>query len=135
VEITLNFEFVNWYAVLIATVAVFLLGGAWHSPAMFGRVLGYEQHDTGSTRNMQAIFVVAFIFQWLAASLMAAVLGPNSTGLYGLQVGLLVGCFFVTTALGITNIFENQPLKYLIVSGSYHIASFAIMGAIIGSWH
>ncbi len=34
-EITANFEFINWWAVLAATVAVFLLGGAWYSPLMF----------------------------------------------------------------------------------------------------
>ena len=39
-EITANFEFINWWAVLAATVAVFLLGGAWYSPFMFGRAAG-----------------------------------------------------------------------------------------------
>jgi uncharacterized protein YqgC (DUF456 family) len=134
-EITLNFEFVNWFAVLSATVVSFILAGAWYSPAIFGRVLSYEYHDQGSNRNVQAIFVVAYILQWLAASLLAAVLGPNSTGMYGLNVGLLVGCFFATTAVGITDIIDNKPVKHLLVNGGYHILSFSLMGFIIGSWH
>ena len=60
---------------------------------------------------------------------------PNSTAGYGLNVGLLVGCFFVATALGITRIFENRPLKFLFISGGYHIVTYAIMGVIIGGWH
>jgi hypothetical protein len=134
-EITVNFEFINWLAVLAATVAVFVLGGFWYSPAIFGRIGGVTTERTGPARNMQAIFVVAYIFQWLAASLLAAVLGPNATTMYGLTVGVLVGSCFVTTSLGITDIFDNKPLKHLLVNGGYHITSFAIMGAILGSWH
>jgi hypothetical protein len=134
-EITVNFEFVNWLAVLAATVAVFVLGGLWYSPAMFGRIGGTVPDRSAPGRNMQAIFIVAYIFQWLAASLMAAVLGPNATAMNGLIVGLLVGCFFVTTALGVTDIFDNKPLRHLLINGGFHITSFAIMGVIIGAWH
>jgi hypothetical protein len=132
-EITVNFEFVNWWAVLAATVVVFLLGGVWYSPALFGRISGVAA--SGAGRNLQAIFVVAYILQWFAASFLAAVLGPNATLSYGLTVGLMVGLFFVTTAIGITDIFDNKPLKHLLVNGGYHIVSFGIMGAIIGFWH
>ena len=136
-DITVNFEFINLWAILLATVAVFLLGGIWYSPSLFGRfgVVAAHRSDAESDRNIQAIFVLAFILQWLTASLLAAVLGPNSTLLGGLTVGLLVGCFFVTTALGITDIFDNKPLIHLLVNGGYHITSFAVMGMIIGFWH
>ena len=50
-EITVNFEFVNWWAVLVATVVVFILGGFWYSPAMFGRVGGVATRS-GPARNM-----------------------------------------------------------------------------------
>ncbi len=36
-ELSLAFEVVNWYAVLAATVAVFILGGLWYAPHFFGR--------------------------------------------------------------------------------------------------
>jgi hypothetical protein len=64
-----------------------------------------------------------------------AVPGPNSTATYGLMIGLMVGLFFVTTSLGVTNIFDNKPLKHLLVNGGYHTVSFGIMGLIIGFWH
>ena len=134
-EITLNFEFVNWWAVLAATIAVFLIGGAWYSPALFGRFLDRDKANTDSDRNIAVLFFVAFVLQWLSASMMAAVLGPNSTAIYGLQVGLLVGSFFVATSLGITRIFENRPMKLLFISGGYHIVCFGTMGLIIGSLH
>ena len=36
-ELTLAFGLVNWYAVLIATVVVFIIGGVWYSPHLFGK--------------------------------------------------------------------------------------------------
>ena len=134
-EITVNFAFVNWWAVLASTIVVFVLGGIWYSPVVFGRIGDLSGRKGSAGRNMQTIFVVAFMLIWLTASLLAAVLGPNATVSYGLTVGLLIGCFFVTTALGITDILDNKPLIHVAVNGGYHIASFAIMGVIIGAWH
>ena len=37
-ELTVNFEFVNWWAVLTATVVAFILGGVWYAPSVFGRI-------------------------------------------------------------------------------------------------
>jgi hypothetical protein len=133
-EITLNFEFINWLSVLAATFIVFVLGGIWYSPAVFGRIGLSAQTKSAGGRNIQAIFVVAFILQFLTAALLAAVLGPNATVGYGLTVGLLIGCFFVTTALGISNIFDNRPLIRLAVNGGYHIVSFATMAVVICAW-
>jgi len=135
-EITLNFEFVNWWAVMAATLIVFLLGGVWYSPALFGRLeKATPGHTPPSGRNISGVFVIAFLFQWLTVGLLAAVLGPNATVGYGLTVGLLVGCFFVTTSIGITNIWDRKPLIHLAVNGGYHIVSFAIIGIILGTWH
>ena len=81
-EITVNFEFVNWWAVLAATVTVFVMGGIWYSPAAFGRFGEANRATERRGRNMQAIFIFAFLLQWSTASLLAAVLGPNATIAY-----------------------------------------------------
>ncbi len=134
-ELTLGFEVVNWWAVLSATVAVFLLGGLWYSPVMFGRpgiISSEAQSRGGPPRRMELIFIVAFLLQWCAASMLAAILGPNATAGRGLQVGLLVGVFFATTAIGITYIFEKRPMSHFFINAGYIILSFGIMGSIIG---
>jgi hypothetical protein len=140
-EITVNFEFVNWWAVLTATVVSFILGGVWYAPSVFGRIglteaekipQGHERYDD---RNIQLIFVIAFLFQWLTASLLAAVLGPNATIREGVIVGLLIGCFFVATALGISSIFDKRPVVRIFVNGSFHIVSITIMGGLLGALH
>jgi hypothetical protein len=137
-ELELAFGVVNWWAVLAGTLLAFLLGGIWYSPAMFGRegiVAASAESRGGPPRKLEAIFVLAFLMHWLSASLLAAILGPNSTLLQGLYVGLMVGVFFVTTAFVITYIFERRPLGHVLINGGYQVVCLAIMGMIIGAWH
>jgi len=139
-EITVNFGFVNWFAVLAATLAVFVFGGLWYSPMLFGRSVGVvapqgESDAERGSRGIEWIFVAAFLLWWLAASIMAAVLGPNSTMSYGLQVGLLIGLCLVTPAMGVTYIFEKRGLRFWLVNGGYHTLAFGIIGTIVGAWH
>ncbi len=72
-EITMNFGMVNWIPVLGATIAVFVLGGLWYSPILFGKPWAAANgFDLASMkeRNMPLMFVLAFILQWLTASLL-----------------------------------------------------------------
>ncbi len=137
-QITIAFGFVNWFAVLGATVVTFLIGGLWYSPIVFGRLWIAENKfpsEGGRERNIGAVFVVAFVLQWFCASMMAAVLGPNSDLIYGIRVGMLVGVFFVGAAMGITYLFERKSWKLYAINAGYHAVAFTVMGAILGSWH
>jgi hypothetical protein len=134
-EITMNFGTVNWIPVLAATIAAFLLGGAWYSPAMFGKAWAAENgidYSAQRERNVPLMFVLAFVMLWLTASLLSAVLGPNATPIYGLNVGLLAGAFFAASSLGITYIFENRGVKLFLINGGYYVVSIALMGYILG---
>jgi hypothetical protein len=136
-QITVNFEFVNWFAVLAATLAVFVLGGFWYSPALFGRrrlgIVNQNKDDDGHPRKLEWIFVGAFILWWLASTVMAAVLGPNATPIYGLNVGLLVGMLLVTPAMGVTYMFERRSHQFWLVNGAYHTIAFGLIGVILGA--
>ena len=137
-ELTLAFDVVNWYAVLTATVIVFVLGGLWYMPHLFGRpgiVAENAEMFGGPPRRIQLIMVVAFIMQWTQASLLAAILGPNSDLALGINVGLLIALFFICTSIAFHYVFERRPLSHLVINGGYHLVSFSIMGAIIGTWH
>lgn len=137
-EFVLTFDTVNWMTVLAATIVVFLLGGIWYSPVMFGRpgiMSAQAESRGGPARAVEAIFFLTFLFQWMSASLLAAILGPNTDTGFGLSVGLLVGVFFVSTAFGVSYVFERRPFAHLLVNGGYQVVSFAAMGAIIGTWH
>ena len=44
---------------------------------------------------------------------------------FGLQTDQLIG---------VISLFENRPLKYVLINGGYMIVSFTVMGAILGGW-
>ena len=136
-DFTINFLAVNLLVVLSATTAGILLGGLWYSPVLFGKVwhsVSQLPATTGQNGASAGVFVSSFILQFIAASLLAALLGPNAGGTDGLQLGLLIGFGFVFTAVGITNLFEHRSLLLIFINAGYHIASFGLIGYIIGHW-
>ena len=136
-EFTIHFATINLLVVFGATVAALLLGAFWYSPAFLGKPWRKASgiHMTGNQMpNPAGTFVAGFFFQLLAASMLAALLGPTATGLEGLQLGMLLAFSFVMAALGVINLFERRPLVLIFIHSSYHIVSFGLMGFIIGQW-
>jgi hypothetical protein len=137
-DFTINFGAINLLVVFAATVAGNLLGGLWYSPLVFGkpwaRANKLKLGNYDGDRNIPGIFISSFILQLIAASMIAALLGPNSTGLEGVQLGTLIAVAFVFTAMGMTNLFERRPIHLILINSSYHIASFGLIGFIIGTW-
>jgi hypothetical protein len=136
-DFTINFGVINLLVIFAATVAANLLGGIWYSPFVFGKpwaAANKIQLGEQGMQNAPATFVAGFILQLFAASMIAALLGPNSSGAEGAQLGTLIAFSFVMTAMGITNLFERRPLSLIAINSAFHIASFGLMGYIIGNW-
>ena len=136
-NVGLDFTTINWLAVITATVSAFLLGGVWYSPAMCGRFLpqlmaGVESR-TGTSRNIAAIFVAAFILLWASAAFLAGLLGPVATAREGMDVGLAIGLFFVFPPLAIAAIFGSHPVRMVFITGGYFVVCFGVMGLILGA--
>jgi len=128
---------INWIAVLVATVAAFLLGGVWYSNALFGKrwsqEIGLTEEAIGKT-NMKPIFAWAFLLQFIAATTLARFLGAGSSWLIGLHTGLLIGLCWISTAYGVTYLFEQRSLRIFLINAGYYVVLFSLMGLIIGAW-
>lgn len=128
---------INWFAVVVATIVAFALGGTWYSMSVFGatwmREIGLTQ-EAVKKASMSKIFTSAFVLQFLAATALAACLPANSDWLIGIQWGLVVGVFWVSMAYGITYLFEQRSIRLYFINVGYYIVMFAIMGAILGAW-
>ena len=136
-DFTINFGAINLLVVFAATVSANLLAGVWHSPLLFGKIwrAGNNLPPSGDGMNNSPwVFVASFIFQLLAASMLAAMLGPNAGGVEGVQLGTLIAFTFVLTAMASTNLFEKRPVSLIFVNAGCHIVAFGLMGFIIGTW-
>ena len=132
------FADINWLAVIVATIAAFVLGGLWYSKALFGNTWMLEvglTEEAAAQGNMPVTFGGSFVLQLLAATGLAVFLGPESTWLAGVQMGLWVGVLWVATAYGVTYLFEQRSLRLWMINAGYYVVLYSFMGAIIGAWH
>lgn len=127
---------VNFWAVIAAAAASFLLGGLWYSPLLFlkpwNAAMGRTDEDNGHPAK---VFGLSFAFALIAAYVFAQLLGRNPVLSESVRAGLLVGIGFVGMSFGINYQFANRPLSALFIDGGYHTGQFLLYGLILGAWH
>ncbi len=137
----MDFSSINYFAVLVAAVASFLLGFVWYS-LLFGKAwqaeLGFSDEYI-KEGNMGKIFGSSFVLMIIMALGMAMLVQGHGEAreigwLQGLYHGLYVGLFFVGTSMGINMLYQRQSFKLWTIDAAYQIAFLAMMGAILGAW-
>lgn len=127
---------IQWFAVLAAAVASFVIGGLWYGP-LFGntwmRASGMTE-ERAKEANMARIFGLSFVLQVIAAVVLAMFIGAEADLSFALMAAGSVGAFWVAPALGVIYLFEQRPLALWGVNAGYHVVSFLAMGAILGMW-
>ena len=129
---------VNYFAVIAAAVATFVLGALWYSPALFGKAW---QREAGVSEaqmknaNMAMIFGLTFVLSLIAAWVFALFLGPRPPMSLGLGAGFSAGLCWVAASLGINYLFERKSFKLWLINGGYHTLQFTIIGLILALWH
>ena len=129
---------VNWLAVLVSALGAFALGGLWYSPVLFANTWMKETgitRESAKGRNVALAFGGTFVLQFIAATFLALLIGPMGTAKDGAVFGLLIGVFFVATAIGTNYLYEGKSLKLLVINVGYAGGLLTIMGAILGAWH
>ena len=124
----------NAWAVLLAALASFAVGGVWYSPLLFGKAW---QKATGLTDeqlkrgNMPVIFGLTFLLCLAASFVFAMFLGPRPTLALGLGAGFSAGFFWVSASFGVNYLFEHKPLKLFLINAGYHTVQFTVIGLIL----
>jgi len=96
---------VNIWAVLVAAVSSFLLGGLWYSPVLFHKLWNREAGRGEAEQKMQhpgRVFGVAFVFALIAAWVFAWWLGPDPQLRDALCKGLAAGAGLVGASFMLT---------------------------------
>lgn len=126
---------INLWAVLVAAVSSFLLGGIWYGP-LFGKAwnaaAGMDPQKQGHPAK---IFGGAFVFSLLAAAVFAWFLGPQPPLSFAVCRGVLVGFGLVAASFGINYLFAQRGARLWLIDGGYHTVQFALFGLVLGLWH
>ena len=127
---------VNWFAVIVATLAAFALGGLWYSPMLFlkpwQKAAGVSD-DAIKASNLPLLFGLALLLTLLMAANLAFFVAGADLGLT-LAYSLAAGLGWVTFGLGVVALFERRPLAYFLINGGYLTLAFLLMGLILGLW-
>ena len=84
-------------------------------------------------RKMPVVFGLSFLFALFMAINLALFVGKEDLT-YGMIAGFMTGFGWVSFSIAIIALFENRPLKYVLINGGYMIVSFTLMGLILGAW-
>jgi hypothetical protein len=137
---------INWLAVLVAGVVIFLLGGLWYSPALFskrwialqGRTEEQMRADAGAA-NMPLMYASVFVCGLITAAVMAIIMG-HIAGQMDMNVGhgAIIGftCwlgFAATTSYG-SYLFSMKPRQLWLIDSMYNLVSFVLAGIILAVW-
>ena len=127
----------NYWAVLVAAISAFALGGLWYSPLLFvgawKRANGFQANEPPpATPKM---FAISFVLSLVMAFNLAMFLNDPKTNLaWGATAGFLAGFGWVAMGLGIVALFERRSLQYVLINGGYLTLALTVMGVILGGW-
>jgi hypothetical protein len=127
----------NIWAVLVAALSTFLIGGLWYSPALFGKVWMRENgftEESMKNANMAKIFGLAFLLAVISAVNLAMFMGPESDPAMGAFYGFLAGFGWVATFVGTHYLFERKSFTLFLINAGYSVVALTIMGVIVAVW-
>jgi hypothetical protein len=137
---------VNWLAILVAGIVIFMLGGLWYSPVLFAKKWIALQNKTeeqmraeAAAANMPLMYASAFITGLIIAWAMAMVFAHIANGMpmnaaHGALFGALLWLGFAATTSYATVLFSGKPRQLWFIDTAYNLVSFVLAGIILALW-
>jgi hypothetical protein len=135
------FSNLNWLAILVASLAYFVLGALWYSKALFGTkwaaMIKLDMSDPNHSKGMGKMMAGSFLLMFVTSvglALLVYMIGFNKEFIYGIKLGLLTGGFFAATAVSVNYIYQSKPLGLYLINNGYHLAGHIIAAIILVMW-
>lgn len=137
---------INYLAVLVAGIVIFVLGGLWYSPVLFAKrwiaLQGRTEEQMraqAAAANMPVMYVSAFVCGFVTAWVMAMILAHIASTMtlnvgYGALVGFMCWLGFAATTSYATALFSGKPKQLWLIDSSYNLVSFVLAGMILSVW-
>ncbi len=138
---------VNYLAVVVTGVVIFVIGGLWYSPVLFAkpwtRMMGKTEEEIKASmaspkakREMPLLYGMAFVTALVTAWVMAIVIKHfgDQSALRGAEVGTLCWLGFAAATSYATSMFSMQPKALWLINTGYNLVSFVLAGIILALW-
>ena len=129
---------INWWAVLVAAIVKFTIGGLWYSDLAFAP--RWRSLTGCSEQAAKQGFAKALAVDFVAGLVMAFVLvhAVHYAGAATLGTGAAVGFFnwlgFIGTTTLAATLYEKKPLQLWTINNGYLLLILVVMGAILAVW-
>jgi hypothetical protein len=136
----MNFTNINILAVIVSTVAYYVLGGLWYSPFLFGnywdRAIGFERPKKWKSPILSYImpFIGCLVVSIAVALIMQLVHFASITN--AIVFGIILGIGF-SVSISMVNAVTpkmEKPIMYGLVTGIYHLVGTIIVILINYAW-
>ncbi len=131
---------INYFAVVIATIASMGLGALWYSPILFGKkwmkLLGKTEKEIQDEGKMGLVYggtALAWLFMSFVLAHMVDFTGAT-TLFSGVITALWIGIGFIATSQAIITFFEGRKWGLYFISVGYQVLALCIMGVIHALW-
>jgi hypothetical protein len=133
---------IKYPAVIVATLAHFLLGGLWYSPLLFGnkflQLINWspeylrEVESQSHVKELVIAFVMSFILVYILAHFVQYTKATNAIG--GIQTAFWLWLGFIVTTHVPTVLFERRSFGLFLINVAYQFVGCTIAGAILAMW-
>ena len=135
------FSHINWLAVVVATVAYFILGAVWYSKVAFANKWvqghGINVNAADAKKGMGQIMFLSFLAFFVICLTQAIIIHKmNLTGgvMSGLKVGLITGVGISSMVISVGYLYTKKPITLHIIDGLYHTVGQVIAAIILCMW-
>ncbi len=134
---------VNYLAVLVTGVVIFLLGGLWYSPVLFARrwvaLQGKTEEEMRAAArfsSMPLMYLSAFVCGLLVAWVLAIVIKhfPDLSAFKGAEIGGLCWLGLAGATSYANALFSSKPRSLWLIDSGYNLVCFVIAGVILALW-
>jgi hypothetical protein len=137
---------INWLAVLVAGIVIFMLGGLWYSPVLFAKKWIALQNKTeeqmraeAASANMPLMYASAFLTGLIIAWAMAMVFAHIANDMemnaaHGALLGSILWLGFAASTSYATALFSGKPRQLWLIDSAYNLVSFVLAGIILAVW-
>jgi hypothetical protein len=141
-----HYPTMNWLAILVAGVVIFVLGGLWYSPVLFskrwialqGRTEEQMRADAAAA-NMPVMYASVFLCGLITAAVMALIIGHIANQMdmnapHGAIIGFTCWLGFAATTSYGSYLFSMKPRQLWLIDSLYNLVSFVLEGIILAVW-
>ena len=133
---------VDYAAVLVSGLVIFLLGGVWYSKLLFARpwiaLMGKTEEEMRANSGSPALlFLLAFLCGVVSAYVLAAFLNHHQpiTLARGAKLGAACWLGFTAPPSLATAVFSQIPKKLWAINVGYDLVAYVLAGMILAYWH